>query len=77
MLPRLPGVKTVAFMKRIIAYNETFAPLGNKKIVKEKSALPVAITWSQGEENRSAQEICSTYFKFVCISRCQKFYFLG
>ena len=69
MLPRLPGVKTVAFTKRIIAYNETFAPLGNKKIVKEKSALPVAITWNQGKGNRSAQEICSTYFKFMCAFR--------
>ena len=65
MLPRLPGVKTVAFTKRIVAYNETFAPLGNKKIVKTKTAQPVAITWHQGEGNRCAQEICSTYSKFL------------
>ena len=69
MLPRLPGVKTVAFTKRIIAYNETFAPLGDKRLVKEKSAQPVAITWHQGEGKRSAQEICSTYSKFMCAFR--------
>ena len=30
MLPRMPGIKTVVFTKRIVAYNETFAPLGTK-----------------------------------------------
>ena len=64
MLPRLPGVKTVAFTQRIIAYNETFAPLGDKNVVKNKG-LPVAMTWHQAEGGRSAQEICSTYLKFL------------
>ena len=69
MLPRLPGVKTVAFTRRIKAYNETFAPLGDKKLVKQKKAVPVAITWHQAEGRRSAQEICSTYSKFMSAYR--------
>ena len=64
MLPRLPGVKSVAFTKRIIAYNETFAPLGDKKKVHGKKAIPSAMTWNEAEGGRSTQEICSTYIKF-------------
>ena len=44
MLPRMPGVKTVVFAKRITQYNETFAQLGVKKKNKKKS-LPYAVTW--------------------------------
>ena len=55
MLPRLPGVKkTLAFTRHVIVYNEniaplgyyeTFAPLEDKKLVKQKKTVPVAITW--------------------------------
>ena len=31
MLPRMNGVKTCAFTRRIIAFNETFAELGKAK----------------------------------------------
>ena len=65
MLPRLPGIKTVAFTRRVIAYNETFAPLGDKKKLKDKSELPTALTWHQAEGGRSAQEVCSTYYNFI------------
>ena len=30
MLPRLPGVKTCLFTKRIVVFNESFAPLGGR-----------------------------------------------
>ena len=44
MLPRLPGIRIVAFTKRIIAYNETIAPLGEMKKVKGKSMSPYAVS---------------------------------
>ena len=31
MLPRLPGMKSAIFTRRIILFNETFAPLGHGK----------------------------------------------
>ena len=31
MLPRIPGLKVVVFCKRIVIFNETFAPLGKGK----------------------------------------------
>ena len=42
MLPRMPGIKTVVFTKRITAYNETFAPLGTKEQYPMK-ASPFAV----------------------------------
>ena len=64
MLPRMPGVKTVVFTRWIVAYNETFAPLGDKKS-KRKTTKPVAMTWQEGEGKRSSQEICTAYIKFL------------
>ena len=40
MLPRLPGVKSAVFTKRIVVFNETFAALGGvaeKRIKKRKN----------------------------------------
>ena len=65
MLPRLPGVKCVAFTKRIIVYNETFAPLGVKRNCPGKNTIPFAITWHEAEGGRSSQEISSTYIKYI------------
>ena len=31
MLLRLPGLKVVVFCKRIVVFNETFAPVGGSK----------------------------------------------
>ena len=59
MLPPLPGVKTVVFTKRIIAYNETFAPLG------KKSGDAIAVTWHEAIGGRDAPEIGSCFEKFI------------
>ena len=32
MLPRLPGLMVVVFCKRIVVFNETFAPVGGSKM---------------------------------------------
>ena len=65
MLPRLPGAKTVVFTKRIIAYNLTFAPLGDNKRLPDKTLSPYAVTWHEAEGERSASEIASAYLFFV------------
>ena len=65
MLPRLPGVKTVAFTKRIIGYNETFAPLGDKRKLKTKTMRPYAMAWHEAIGGRSAQEITSVFKEFI------------
>ena len=65
MLPRFPGVKTVAFAKRIVAYNLTFAPFGKWKDGRGETTPPVADTWHQGEGGRSATEIASGYRAFI------------
>ena len=58
------GVKTIVFTRQIVVYNETFAPLGDKKS-KSKTTKPVAMTWHEGEGKRSSQEICTAYIKFL------------
>ena len=65
MLPKLPGVKTVVFTKRIIAYNLTFAPLGDKKRLPDKILSSYAVTWHEAEGGRSAAEFASAYLFFV------------
>ena len=69
MLPRLPGIKTVAFTKRIIASNETFAPLGEMKKVRGKRMPPYAVSWYEAVGGRSAQEICSAFKLFIDFHR--------
>ena len=69
MLPRLPGVKSVAFTPRVIAINETFAPLGNKSFISGKEMKPYAVTWHEALGGRSASEICSAYKLFLCHHR--------
>ena len=69
MLPRLPGVKSVAFTPHVIAFNETFAPLGNKSFISGKEMKPYAVTWHEALGGRSACEICSAYKLFLCHHR--------
>ena len=69
MLPRLLGIKSVAFTLRVIAFNETFAPLGNKSFISGKEMKPYAVTWHEVLGGRSASEICSVYKLFLCHHR--------
>ena len=41
MLPRMPGNKTAVFTRRIILFNETFAPAGGH-------GKPLAYIWHKG-----------------------------
>lgn len=57
MLPRMPGVKSAVFTRRIVAYHETFASVG-KKTNKKKT---ISVVWHKGIAGRSAKEIASAY----------------
>ena len=58
MLPRMPGVKSALFTKRIVAYHETFAVVGNAEKNKDKH---VSVVWHEGIAGRDADDITSTY----------------
>ena len=66
MIPRMPGCKTVAFTRRIIAFNETFAPLGSKKILKNKD-IAYAIAWHEGITKRNGEDIASAFIKWLSL----------
>ena len=56
MLLRKPGVKTAVFTRRIIAFHETFAPVG-----KNSKRAPLAVIWHEGVGGRSGEEVASTF----------------
>ena len=64
MLPRMPGLKVAVFCKRIVIFNETFAPVGGKSWGK-----PNGVLWHEGIAGRSAQEVASTYIKLIRSNR--------
>lgn len=59
MLPRVDSFKTVLFTKRIVAYHESFVPVGKKS--KQK---PLACIWHEGITGRNKEDIISTFFVF-------------
>ncbi|KAK4873128.1 hypothetical protein RN001_015157 [Aquatica leii] len=52
--------KCVIFMKRLIAYNETFVPVG-KFSAKRK---PYAVVWHEAISKRSKEDLISTFYAF-------------
>jgi len=43
MLPRMENFKAAIFTKRVIAFNESFVPIGPKSSIK-----PLAVIWHEG-----------------------------
>lgn len=60
MLPRVDGFKSVIFLKRLIAYNETYAPVGKKSNLK-----PLLCVWHGAISNRNKEELVSSMYKFL------------
>ncbi|XP_044024086.1 uncharacterized protein LOC122862640 [Siniperca chuatsi] len=58
LLPRMPGVRTAVFTKRISVFHETFATVGNKTGSKKKS---ISVIWHEGIAGRKAEEVASAY----------------
>ena len=72
MLPRLPGLKTAVFTRRIILYHETYAPLIPSKETKKKwkeekrprrQIKPLGIIWHEGIQGRYDEDVSSTVLK--------------
>ncbi|XP_062538858.1 uncharacterized protein LOC134207154 [Armigeres subalbatus] len=60
-LPRLESLKSIVFAQRLLAFNETFAPVGSYA-----KAFPViACVWDESTSGRSAADITSCFDKVV------------
>lgn len=59
MLPRIPGSKKTCFTKRIVAFHQTFALMGDLK--KKNAKKHIAILWHEALAGRKAEEIASCY----------------
>ena len=76
LLPRLPGMKKCIFTRRIIAFNETFAPLKPSKEVKKTwqkekkiptNVKPVGIVWHEGITGRNDEDVTSANTKLFTL----------
>ncbi|KAK3778587.1 hypothetical protein RRG08_047871 [Elysia crispata] len=64
MLPSMPGVKSCVIVNRLVAYHETFTPLGDQH--KKKHAKQVlSILWHEGISGRSAADDTSAFIKAI------------
>ena len=72
MLPRMTGIKTVVFIKRITDYNETFTPLGTKERYP-KETLPFAVCGMKVDiTKRDADDISSAFVKWLMNEEMRK-----
>lgn len=65
MLPRLEQYKIALFTPRIIAFNESFVPVGKK----QSGIKPVATVWHEGIAGRKKEDIISTFHSFFLENR--------
>lgn len=64
MLPRMDTFKTVVFTPRIIAFNESFAPVGNNHNLK-----PLAVVWHEAVTGHKKEDIISAFYHFFLSNR--------
>jgi hypothetical protein len=69
-LPRMESLKKAIFCNRIIAYNESFVPIG-----KKSSMAPFAVMWYEGITGRCANDIMSAFRLYIThpLNRTAKF----
>lgn len=65
MLPRVDMFKEVLFTQRIVAFNESFVPVGLNKRKKK----PCAIVWHEAITGRSKSDIASSFHRFLLLNR--------
>ena len=63
LLPRLSGLKKAIFGKRLVAFNESFVPVGTKH------GKALGVLWHEGIAECSAAEVAGTFINVVCPSR--------
>lgn len=59
MLPRIDNFKAAIFIKRIIAFNESYVPIGSRREIK-----PLAIIWHEGICGRKKEDLTSCFYSF-------------
>ena len=67
LCPRLPGLKKAFFCIRLVAFNESFVPVGTK----HWKAL--GVLWHEGIAGRSAAEVAGTFINVVRSSRLRDY----
>ena len=55
-------MRGVAFCKRVVVFNETFAPVGGSKNRKDKAT---GVLWHKEERGLSAADVASMFVGFV------------
>ncbi|KAG5858346.1 hypothetical protein JTB14_029657 [Gonioctena quinquepunctata] len=65
MLPRADMFKEVIFTPRIIAFNESFVPVGKFT----KSVKPLAVIWHECVSGRKKEDLISTFHAFLSKNR--------
>ena len=63
MLPRFPGLKQAIFCKRLVLFNEIFAPIAGWK--KSKTLKPTGVVWHETIKSRSAEDVAGAFILFV------------
>ena len=59
MLPRLPGLKNAIYCKRLVAFNESFVPVG------QKNGKGIGVLWHERTAGRPASAIASTFINIL------------
>ena len=67
MLPRIDEFKAAMFTRRLVAYNESFVPLGTKQDKK-----PMAVVWHEATSGRKKEDIISSFYAFLLHHRMAK-----
>lgn len=68
MLPRAEMFKEVLLIPRIVAFNESFVPIG-----KNRSNLkPLAVIWHEAVAGRKTEDIISAFYAFLLKNRDRK-----
>ena len=63
MLPRLPGLKQAIICKRLVLFNEIFAPVRDWK--KSKTLNPTGVLWHETIKGRSAEDVARDFRHFI------------
>lgn len=67
MLPRMDNFKAAIFTKRVIAFNESFVPIGPRNSIK-----PLAVIWHEGVSGRKQEDLTSCYYAFFLFHKDMK-----
>lgn len=67
MLPRMDNFKVAIFTKRVIAFNESFVPIGPRSSTK-----PLAVIWHEGVSGRKQEDLTSCYYAFFLFYKDKK-----